>query len=596
MGDGSIIYIALKDKGTGEKKIVVLSCEAFFNMSPQFRSLSLKDAKKHFALPMIGSDHLVLSLDSEDFTILFSNNTSRTLFDLGYSIKVGNSIFDTYKSFKLVELDEVFKSLEVGQSKIFDFWISTDDVTHYFVFTIYRNTQSILFTSSKNISPDMITNNHRSLDSSEDGVMIIHDGSFVFTNSVCERIFFKSKEEFKNLTLKEFLDYLDDSGYLHTRYDELNRGYTISRSFNLQKEVNGINRNFKVFCSNFVYNSLPSLYIRFIDMNSSDIVREANFVNQNELQLLRSFANIVTFTQEGQNNINWSSEADSILGISPSGNSLQDDLFKYVIPEDKVKFENAWIEAIINRRDIISKFGIKNDDGEIKYLYLFANVFYSDNGEITKINGFIQDISKSISYKNKYEEIKKEDYVPLESVYNNSELLSILLLNLIEKEYKDSDDYLEILEKTRNRLNACKIAYKLLSKSNKFRINLKTFFDRYIPSIQEFYDIDHVDLDWTVSRYLLGSRLTLLMAFSVNEILAKIFKYASPQVIETIKINISVDDDIIHLNLWTDLIFVRNDEINSEFTVLRYILKSYGLENYNLEVNDDGTLFDLYFA
>ena len=268
-------------------------------------------------------------------------------------------------------------------------------------------------------------------------------------------------------------------------------------------------------------------------------------------------------------------------------------MLKYILPEDKANFEKIWVESIINKRDVICKFRIKNNDGELKYLYLFANIDYLDN-EITKIKGFIQDISKIANYKLKYHEIKDIDQIPLKSVYSNSEFLSKLLLMLIDKESKFSSA-IEVLEKTRNRLSACKLAYNFLTNSAKFKINLKTFFDKYIRSIYEFYDISHINLKWDVDKFFIDSSLILSISFSVNEILAEILKYVSPQVIETIKINISKKENYIKLVIWTDLIFYDEKEISKEFIILKSILKLCEVNDYNIDVNNEGTLFDINF-
>lgn len=331
-----------------------------------------------------------------------------------------------------------------------------------------------------------------------------------------------------------------------------------------------------------------------MDRDDADLEKEINFKNQNDLQMLRSFANIASFMQDDSTNeIRWSSEVGSVLGMFPPCVSLQEDLFKYIVPEDKANFEKRWINSIISKRDVITEFSIRNVEGELKHLYLFAKLVYSPKGDIIKIKGFIQDISKIADYKAKYEASKNIKAVPLKTVYHSGELLANLLLNLAEKEYKLTNDSLEVLEKTQNRLRAIQFVYKMLANSAKFKINLKTFFDKYIKAVHMFYDIDHVDLDWNISRDFVDSKLIFILAFSVNEILAEILKYTSPQVIETIRVNISREKNIINLLIWTDLIFYSKEEIEEEFFILKHILKKYNLNDYKIEVNDEGTFFNI---
>lgn len=590
-----MLFITLKDKSTGEIFNVEIPIVEFFKKSSQFKEVESEEIIKHFNSSIVDSDHLILSLDPVDFKILFSNLPNRNVFNFNYEINEGKSIFDIYASLEIMGFRDIFNNLEIGQSKRYDFYISHNgNLNIYYIFTIYKNPGSILFVSSKNISQGLIFRNNDFIDSSDEGILIVQNDLIVFTNSTCERLLSKSKEELCGLIFSDALNSIDLKGGLCKCIDDINKGYTISRSYELKGVISGIKRHFKVFASSFIYESLPSVYIRIIDLDCSDLISEVNFENRNELQVLRSFANIATFTQDNLNDsINWSSEAGSVLGINLSSVSLQEDLLKYILPEDKANFEKIWVESIINKRDVICKFRIKNNVGDLKYLYLFANIDYLGN-EITKIKGFIQDISKITNYKLKYHEIKDIDQIPLKSVYSNSEFLSKLLLMLIDKESKFSSA-IEVLEKTRNRLSACKLAYNFLTNSAKFKINLKTFFDKYIRSIYEFYDISHINLKWDVDKFFIDSSLILSISFSVNEILAEILKHVSPQVIETIKINISKKENYIKLVIWTDLIFYDEKEISKEFIILKSILKLCEVNDYNIEVNNEGTLFDINF-
>lgn len=590
-----MISIVLKDRNTNEETRIEMSFEEFIEKSPYFRDIPVEEAHQHFECSMIESDHLILSLDAKDFTINFSNLPVRNIFDLNFEIATGKSIFEVYTSLKLVGFDDILSNLEIGESKKFDYFIFDDNTLfHYYIITLYREENSILFTSSKNISYEMFTNKQRSLNSLDEGIIVVENDSIVFVNKVAEKLFSKSKEEFSELSFSEFVDSFRYDSEFRKSINDIKKGYSISKSFHINENINGVNRNFKVFCSSYIYKSTPSIQIRIMDRNSSDLAREINFKNQNDLQVLRSFANIASFVQDDSNkNIRWSSEVGSVLGMFPKCISLQDDLFKYIIPEDKAKFEKTWIKAIVSKRDVITEFSIRNSEDELKHLYLFANLIYSPKGEITKIKGFIQDISQIVDYKNKYEASKNTKSIPLKTTYNNANVVGQSLLNITEKEYKYSNDSLEVLEKTQNRLRAIQLAYKMLSNSAKFKINLKTYFDKYIKAVHTFYDINHVDLDWTISREFVDYKYIFITSFIVNEILSEILKYTSPQVIETIRFNISKEQNKIKLHAWTDLIFYTEEEIENEFVILKYILKKYNLNNYKIEVNDEGTFFDI---
>lgn len=590
-----MISIVLNDKSNNKETRVELSFKEFFEKSPQFKGLSLDEAREHFNYSMIEFDHLVLSLNVDNFTINFSNLPVRNIFNLNYELAEGKSIFDIYTSFKLVGFEKILSTLKIGESKKFNYFIFDDNrLVHYYLITIYRSENSILFASSKNFSYEMFTNKQRLLDSLDEGIIIIENDSIVFVNAVSEKLFSISKDEFCKLKLDEFLNDFDSVCDFKKAINDIKKGYSISQSFYITEEINGEIRHFNVFCSSYIYKSNPSIHIRIMDRDDADLVKEINFKNQNDLQMLRSFANIASFMQDDSTNeIRWSSEVGSVLGMFPPCVSLQEDLFKYIVPEDKANFEKTWVNAIISKRDVITEFSIRNLEGELKHLYLFAKLVYSPKGNIIKIKGFIQDISKIVDYKAKYKASKNIKAIPLKTVYHSGELLANLLLNLAEKEYKLTNDSLEVLEKTQNRLRAIQFVYKMLANSAKFKINLKTFFDKYIKAVHMFYDIDHVDLDWEISRDFVDSKLIFILAFSVNEILAEILKYTSPQVIETIRVNISKEKNIINLLIWTDLIFYSKEEIEEEFFILKYILKKYNFNDYKIEVNDEGTFFNI---
>ncbi|MCQ2964374.1 MAG: hypothetical protein MJ203_02260 [archaeon] len=77
-----MISIVLNDKSNNKETRVELSFKEFFEKSPQFKGLSLDEAREHFTYSMIESDHLILSLNAKDFTINFSNLPVRNIFNL----------------------------------------------------------------------------------------------------------------------------------------------------------------------------------------------------------------------------------------------------------------------------------------------------------------------------------------------------------------------------------------------------------------------------------------------------------------------------------------------------------------------------------
>ncbi len=590
-----MISLVLKDKINGDVNRVEMSFKEFFENYSPFKELSLDEAREHFNYSVTDTDPLILSLNAQDFTINFSNLLVRNIFNLVYEFPEGKNIFDIYTSFNFVGFKKILEELKIGESKKFDYCMFLDDkLIHYYIITIYRSQDSILFSSIKNISYEMFTRKDSYLNSSDEGVLVIRGNSIVFANSIIEELFSISQDELFKLSFNEVLDSLDIEGNFKKSIEDISKGYSISQSFTSKIWVKGVIKDFEAFCSSFMYESLPSIHIRIMDKTDLNLAKKINFQKQNELQMLRSFANIASFVQDDlTNEIRWSPEAVSVLGMRPTSVSLKEDLFKYIIPEDKTSFEKTWINSIIHKMDVITEFSIKNTNGELKHLYLFAKLFYSPDGKINKIRGFIQDISQIFNYKTKYELSKNFKSNNLKTSYHSGDVLAKLILNLIKKEYKLTNDSLEVLEKTQNRLKAVQFVYKMLSRSARFQISLKTFFDKYIKSIHKFYDINHIDLDWEISREFVGSRLVFILAFSINEILAEILKHTSPQVIETIKINLLKEEDYLHLVVWTDLIFYDKYLIEKEFVILKYILKSYDINNYNIEVNDEGTLFDI---
>lgn len=83
----------------------------------------------------------------------------------------------------------------------------------------------------------MFTNKQRSLDSLDEGIIIVENNSIVFVNAVSEKLFSISKDEFCKLKLDEFLNDFDSVCDFKKAINDIKKGYSISQSFHITEEI-----------------------------------------------------------------------------------------------------------------------------------------------------------------------------------------------------------------------------------------------------------------------------------------------------------------------------------------------------------------------
>lgn len=585
-----MIRFILKDKFTGIVNKVTLYENNLFKNSEQFSNVGDKETVKNFSYRCTESESLVLVLDSSDFSIIYKNHSVRNILNLKYKLIDGSSIFDLFPSLSSVGMEEIFNNMEIGESKKFDYNIYQDDkLISCYVLEVFKSSDSILFTSSQNINYDV------PLDKPKGLLFIIQDDSVVYANDEFLNFCPKIKKEIYTFTMDDFSKNYGNE--FIEAYENIKNGYSISKEFTLMKKISDVEHKFRIFLSTIVYKNKPSIRVNILDITNSNIINELIFKSQNDIQTLRSFAKIATFNQDSDSNgISWSSEASSVLGMVPSSISLNDDLFAYIVPEEKVSFEKSWINAIINKQDIVTNFTIKSPSGELKYLSLFAKIFYSEKGEIINIQGIIQDISQLSNYKSKFEEalFERDSYLK-----RDHEILQVIfdyIYKLSMEEDKQYDNPGDALEKTQNRLFAISLAHKLAFSSSKFNsLNLDNFFKKFFEGLINCHGFS-LNLNLNVENITADFNQVLTLAFSINEVISVLFKFASPQMSASIDVFIDKNDSNLDFSLLIDLVLISESEFNNELSDFKKLIKKCNCNKFQISINDLGTQFDLSFS
>lgn len=586
-----MIQFILKDKVTNVTNEVSLEEIDFFKKSKYLSSLEDKDSVEDFSYSITELESLVLILEPSNFFITYSNHPVRNILNVNYNLNEGKSIFDLFVSLDYVGMGDIFNNLEVGESKKFEYTIYKEDkLIQYYIFDIFRSSDSILFTSSQNIKSGV------PLDKPKGLFLIIQNDSIVYANDDFLSRYSKTKEEIYNVDITDFKETYGDS--FIEAYDAVKKGYSIFKEFNLVKIIDGIEHKFNIFLSSIIYENKPSIKVNVLDISNPNLINELVFKSQNDIQILRSFAKIATFSQNSHSDkILWSSEASSVLGMVPSSLSLRDDLFAYIVPEEKVNFEKSWINAIINKQDIITQFTIKTPSDELKQLSLFVKIIYSEKGEILNIKGIIQDISKLFDYKSRFEDAMLERESYLKRDHSILRFIFDYIYNLSMKENEEFGDAVYVLEKTQNRLFVVSLIYKLVFSTSKFSpVNLKNYFEKFLEGLMKWYGLFNINVNLDVENTKANFNQVLSLSFSINEIMVNLLKFASPQMSASVDVSINKNDSDLNLYLLVDLVLIEEKDLSVEFSDLKKLVKACNANNFQVSITDSGTQFDLSFS
>lgn len=587
-----MIKFILKFINSKEKKEVFMDNQTFFDYSTGISSENTEGVEPE-------SLNIILDFKDNNYKIKYTNFNSRVVLNHDFILEINKPFFEALPIFNDLGIKEIFESMKENSECKFDIFVFQDDVLmHYFKITIIKTQNSFICLSSPKLRYKQFEQiSPRVLKSSSEAICIVLDQKIVYANTSFANLVSKSLEQLEDLELYPGSDFpgADDEQLLKA-FENLKNGTSFYYDQELKTVINGEERIFKIFLSSMNYRNKQAIQITAIDTTTQNILNEISFSTNNEIQTLRSIGNIAVFRQESSiTDISWSPEYLTIMGSLPSSKSLKDDLFDYIIVEDKNLFERNWIKSIRTKSDVISEFRVKTDEGKLKYLYLYSKMKYEDNGKILSINGFIQDRTeinesrhKLLNELDQRENAIKEMHMESQKILDN--ILDQTDIELTSEELSPKF----IVEKSQNRRNALNIIQEKIHESpNISSINIVNVLTPFIKTQLKFYNVNNVDFDVKILANINVSRKTIIvMALIINEVIENIIRevatYHEEEVILRVDLNVSEN---VSINVETSVtnIYKKND-LNTK--VLNNLVKEL---NGNLIVKREkfNTLIDI---
>ena len=587
-----MIKFILKFIGSEEKKEVFIDDQTFFDYSNGVDNGINESSDSDSA-------NLILDLGTNDYKIKYSNSFNHVVLNHIFKFEINQPFFESLPIFKDLGLKEILENMEENSECKFNIFIFQDDVLmHNFKITIIRTPHSYVCLSSsignkyfKQISP-------RVLKSSSEAICFIQDKVIVYVNNSFANLISKSVEQLEGLKLYPGMNFPGaDDNQLLKAFNDLNEGKYFYHNQDLKTKVNGVECSFKIFLSAMSYKNNPAVLLTAIDVTKQNLLNEISFNNNNEIQTFRSIGNIAVFKQKINNaEITWSPEYLTIMGKLPTYKSLKSDLFDYIIDEDKNLFEKTWIKSIRTKNDAISEFRIKNDEGKLKYLYLYSKIQYENNGKIVSINGFIQDRTEINESRYKLlNELDQRENAIKEMHYESQKILDNILNQTDLKLNTENFSPKFIVEKSQNRRNALNLIQEKIHESpNISSINVIDTLNPFIKVQLKFYNVTNVNFNVKVLANIFVSRKTMIiLALIINEIIDNIIRevstYQEEEVIMRVDLNVQK-----HISIFVET-SVTNIYAQSDLStkILKYLVNELK-GSLKIKRKEFNTLIDIF--
>ncbi|GAL86111.1 hypothetical protein SCE1572_20180 [Sporocytophaga myxococcoides] len=116
------------------------------------------------------------------------------------------------------------------------------------------------------------------------------------------------------------------------------------------------------------------------------------------LSFAEEMANIGSYEFDIENGkTTWSDQLYKMYGYEPNEFELtEDNLLRVVHPDDKQYFKRIFEEKIFQENAFDYQFACVRKDGSVGVSYGKATVFRNENNQVTKVTGFIQDITERV--------------------------------------------------------------------------------------------------------------------------------------------------------------------------------------------------------
>ena len=288
------------------------------------------------------------------------------------------------------------------------------------------------------------------------------------------------------------------------------------------------------------YNGENAVLFNYIDI-SEGIQHEQQAKRLTEaLNLVSEISKIAYMYWDSKNGYIWSDEFFKIIEEKPE--NLKGNFINYVIPED---FKKIREQVHLSRKNnsycktetkIMTKSGLKDVD-------IFFNSTTDSEG-ITKMVGYIQDLTDRIETENELKYLLNEKESLLAEVHDRVKNNLQIILSLLTLNTRVNPDKPEkTIESTQNRITSMSLIHEQIYQSpDHAHINLKNYI---IEEYQEIFKQNkNIKLDYNMENILIDMDTAIPLGLILSEIMNNTLNYAFPENGEGIvKVNLKMDED-----------------------------------------------------
>ncbi|MEQ8546824.1 MAG: PAS domain S-box protein [Cyclobacteriaceae bacterium] len=252
--------------------------------------------------------------------------------------------------------------------------------------------------------------------------------------------------------------------------------------------------------------------------------------------------------------------AEDILGLSEDkliGKKISDPYWSF-LNEDGTRLlvEDYPVNQIIKTKKPIKGqvLGILHKEKGHIWVEVNGNCLLNDSEEIIEVIINLTDITETLNYQERLEELLVEKQTLLKEVHHRvkNNVNSIQSLLTIQKLSSKNPDVVLALNDTLNRVNSFRVLYDiLLTSEDDKNVSVNAYLHKLTAKILESFDnAKKVDLQLSVEDFMLDSNVLSSVGIIINEIITNTLKYAFPDKNEgTIQLFLSKQNDIISLKI-----------------------------------------------
>jgi len=229
-------------------------------------------------------------------------------------------------------------------------------------------------------------------------------------------------------------------------------------------------------------------------------------------------------------------QAEDILGLSGDqliGKKISDPYWSF-LNEDGTRLlvEDYPVNQIIKTKKPIKGqiLGVVHKEKGNIWLEVNGNCLFNENDEINEVIINLTDITETLNYQERLEELLSEKQTLLKEVHHRvkNNVNSIQSLLTIQKLSSKNPDVVLALNDTLNRVNSFRVLYDilLLSEDDK-NVSVSPYIHKLTSKILESFDnAKKVDLQLFIEDFMLDSNVLSSVGIIINELITNTLKYA----------------------------------------------------------------------